>query len=235
MTKIRIFIKILSGRSTPIYVERNETISDGKKKYMTASCSSNSDPQWKMNGIVLRNDRTFESYDIEDDDNITSNDRSEGGGGEDSTSFANLSEEFIRRDDVSHNNPNIPSWRTIAKGINLYGICKNDKCIANGKQVIMPAKSKEYNIYNEGFMGICPICKKHFDLDTCSFYKCDYKVEGTYFDKYKDDWVDLPDEIRKTSGGKDFYYDFNKVVDKKEGKDKYKKLILKVIDYHKNE
>jgi len=45
----------------------------------------------------------------------------------------------------------------------------------------------------------------------------------------------LPDEIKKTSGGKDFYYDFNKIVDKKEGKVKYKKFILKVINYHYNE
>jgi hypothetical protein len=48
----------------------------------------------------------------------------------------------------------------------------------------------------------------------------------------KDEWVDLPSEILKTSGGKDFYYDYNKVVDGKEGKVKYKKLILKVIEYH---
>ncbi len=79
------------------------------------------------------------------------------------------------------------------------------------------------------------MCKKHFNLDICSFFYCDYKWEETYFDKNKDDWVDLPDEIKKTSGGKDFYYDFNKIVDKKEGKVKYKKFILKVINYHYNE
>ena len=99
----------------------------------------------------------------------------------------------------------------------------------------MHVESKEYNLLNEGFMGICPMCKKHFNLDTCSFFYCDYKCEGTYFDKNKDEWVELPDEIKKTSGGKDFYYDFNKIVDKKEGKVKYKKLILKVINYHYNE
>ena len=155
-----------------------------------------------------------------------------GGGGEESNKFANLSEEFIRRDDVSSSDANIPKWRIIGKGINLYGICQNNNCVAKGKQVIMHVNSKEYDIYNEGFMGICPMCSKHFDLDTCSFYKCDYKCEGTYFDKFRDEWVNLPGNIQKTSGGKDFYYDYNKTIDGKEGKVKYKKLILKVIEYH---
>ena len=158
-----------------------------------------------------------------------------GGGGSESNTFANLSEEFIRKDNVSINNPNIPDWRAVGKGINLYGICKNKNCVACGHQVIKPVFSKEYNVYDEGFMGICPMCGKHFDLDTCSFYYCDYKVEGTYFDISKDDWVDLPGRIQKTSGGKDFYYDFNKKVEGKEGKVKYKKLLLKVIEIHSSE
>ena len=157
------------------------------------------------------------------------------GGGDDPNKFANLSEDFLRKDEVSKYNPNIPEWRCIGKGINLFGICGNENCRAKGKQVIQHVPFKQYDVYSEGFMGICPICKKHFDLDTCSFYKCDYKCEGTFFDKLKDTWVDLPDEIKKTSGGKNFYYDYKKAVRGKEGKVKYKKLILKVINYHDNE
>ena len=149
-----------------------------------------------------------------------------GGGGD---YRVNLSKELIN---VEGYNSNILFWRTIGKGINLYGICQNSKCVAKGKQVIKNVDSKEYDVYNEGFMGICPMCGKHFDLDTCSFYKCDYKCEGTYFDYINDEWVDLPDITQKTSGGKDFYYDFNENVRGKEGKVKYKKLKLKVINYH---
>ena len=154
-----------------------------------------------------------------------------GGSGNDYDTFANLSDEFIKRLDVSDDD-NIPDWRTVGKGINLYGICLNQNCEANGKQVINHIDAKEYNIIDEGFMGICPMCEKHFDLDTCSFYECDYKVIGTYFDKFDDEWVDLPDNIKKTNGGKLFYYDYTKNVRGKEGKVKYKRLILKVIDYH---
>ena len=154
------------------------------------------------------------------------------GGCENMCRFVNLSKEFIRKDEVSDNVPNIPKWRAIGKGINLYVICKNDNCEAKGNQVIMHVESKKYDVYNEGFMGICPICKKHFDLDTCSFYMCNYKFEGAYFNKSIDDWVDLPGNVQKTCEGKDFYYDFNKPVRGKEGKVKYKKLILKVVSYH---
>ena len=154
-----------------------------------------------------------------------------GGGGPDE--FANLSKEFIRKDEVlSSDSKNVPDWRSVGPGINLYGICEQKNCVANGKQVIMHVYSNEFDVIKESFMGICPMCHKHFDLDTCSFFKCDYKTEGTYFDKKKDEWVDLPGEIESTSDRKDFYFDFKKVVQGKDGKVKYKKLILKVVRYH---
>jgi len=46
--------------------------------------------------------------------------------------------------------------------------------------------------------------RKHFDLDIYSFYYCDYICEGTYFDRAKDDWIDLPGRLQSTSGGKIF-------------------------------
>ena len=153
------------------------------------------------------------------------------GGGPDE--FANLSKEFIRKDEVlSSDSKNVPDWRSVGPGINLYGICEQENCVAKGKQVIMHVYSNEFDVIKESFMGICPMCHKHFDLDTCSFFKCDYKTEGTYFDKKKDEWVDLPGEIENTSDGKDFYFDYKKVVQGKDGKVKYKKLILKVVRYH---
>ena len=185
-------------------------------------------------GIPIRMDgpdslKTFRELDLEDGENITCSEYYDGGGN--MNDFANLSDEFLIKVDVSYS-PNIPKWRTVGKGINLFGICKNNNCQAKGNQVIMRVKSKEYDVYNEGFMGKCPMCLKHFVLDTCCFYMCDYKCEGTYFERKKNEWVDLPGNVQKTSGGKDFYYDFNKPVRGKEGKVKYKKLILKVVSYH---
>ena len=187
---------------------------------------------FKGQTYVIYSNQTFSEIGINNDCNLfIMNQAKSGGGGSEYSTFANLSDEFIKKLDVS-NNKNIPDWRTVGKGINLHGICLNKNCVAKGKQVINHIDAKEYNIINEGFMGICPMCEKHFDLDTCSFYKCDYKVIGTYFDKFDDKWVDLPDKIQKTNGGKVFYYDYTKNVRGKEGKVKYKRLILIVINYH---
>ena len=109
--------------------------------------------------------------------------------------FANLSDEFLRKDEVSKNDPNVPERRTVGEWINLYSLCNYNSCKAKGKQVIMHVESDEYDVYNEGFLGIFPMCEKHFDLDIFSFYKCDYKSVGTHFDKSEDIWVDLPDNI----------------------------------------
>lgn len=70
---MKIYIKNLSGRSTQITVNESDTISKGKQIYQTALNSNNADPQWKFDGIVLSNNKTFNDYGIEEDDNIILN------------------------------------------------------------------------------------------------------------------------------------------------------------------
>ena len=181
--------------------------------------------------VTVNSTKTFRELDVEEGHFINISEYYDSGPKYDR--LANL--ELMRKDEVSNNNPNIPIWRTIGKGINLYGICNNDNCQAKRRQVIMQVASKEYNIFNQGFLGVCPMCKTHFNVDACSFYKCDYKCEGIYFDKMMGRWIDLPGNVQETSGGKDFYFDFNKNDSGNEGKVLYKKLILKVVNYHYDE
>jgi hypothetical protein len=79
MSSIRIYIRNLEGRSFQITVNTYNTIKEGKLIYKNASNSDNEDPQWKFGYQVLKNNKTFADYEIEEDDNITSNDRSKGG------------------------------------------------------------------------------------------------------------------------------------------------------------
>ena len=76
---MKIYIKNLSGKSTQIQVNGSDTIGQGKSIYKIASNTNTPDPQWKINGIVLQNNKTFNDYGIEEDDNIITNERSEGG------------------------------------------------------------------------------------------------------------------------------------------------------------
>lgn len=217
-------------------VDRSITIGELRKVYSSKGGEGNG--QMKINAEIVEDNKRLEDYIVNKKiKKITvSVVNAVRGGWEKTNVFANLSDDFITHSNViKYNDPRIPDWRVVAKGINLYGICENSKCKAKGKQVIMNVNSREIDLYKENFMGICPMCGKHFDLDTCGFYFCDYKLEGSYFDKEIDDWVDLPEDIKSTRGQQESYYDPSKIVEGKQGKVKYKKLILKVINIHDNE
>ena len=73
MSEITISIKNLLGRGESIKVKTTDTIGTGKNIY------NKGNPQWKFNSRVLKDDKTFDFYNIENEDTIISNDRSEGG------------------------------------------------------------------------------------------------------------------------------------------------------------
>lgn len=74
-----IKIKDLEEHIVSITVSGSDTIENGKRKYCNVKNRTFSDYQWKFGGRVLKNDKTFNDYEIEQDDMIGSNDRSEGG------------------------------------------------------------------------------------------------------------------------------------------------------------
>ena len=76
---MKIYIRSLDGRTTQIIVNESDTIGTGKQIYKKAAKEVSDNPQWKFNGTVLNDKKTFNDYEIEDEDNIISNDRSEGG------------------------------------------------------------------------------------------------------------------------------------------------------------
>lgn len=81
MSTIKIYIRNLEGRALEIKVNTNDTIYQGKTTYYHNSDSSISisNLQWKFGSQVLKNDKTFAFYGIEEEDNISSNDRTRGG------------------------------------------------------------------------------------------------------------------------------------------------------------
>lgn len=79
MSTIQIYISDLKHKKILISVKLSDTIKQGKLEYQKVSKSNNPNPQWKFNGQVLKDERTFNDYGIEEYDDIGSNDRSEGG------------------------------------------------------------------------------------------------------------------------------------------------------------
>lgn len=74
MEKITINIKELNNREVPIKVFRSDKISYGKSLY-----GQGNNKTWRFDGKVLKDDKTFEFYRIDDDDTINSSNKVKGG------------------------------------------------------------------------------------------------------------------------------------------------------------
>ena len=176
MSQITIYIRSPSGRSTKLNVYKNETIGEGKRKYKMLIQSSISDPQWHFEGQVLEDAKTFDYYEIENDDNITSNKKCLGGG---VTSFTDVSKKHTINIGYSSD---APDYRTAVKGINIFGICKTENCVTKGDEVIVPIDKEKLDFINEKFNFRCPECKAIIEPKTVGFYMCQYRIYGSKID-----------------------------------------------------
>lgn len=66
MTSITVVISNMNGRKSTLIVLTSDTISRGKELY------GQGNPQWKLDGEVLKNDKRFSDYAIENEDIIIS-------------------------------------------------------------------------------------------------------------------------------------------------------------------
>ena len=73
--KLRIYIKDLKGREVTLEVHSSDTIGYAKRLYANLVHLSNDYYQWKFDGLILNDNKTFEYYEIEKDDIIISTDR----------------------------------------------------------------------------------------------------------------------------------------------------------------
>jgi hypothetical protein len=136
-------------------------------------------------------------------------------------------------------------WRTVTKGINLFGECKNEKCEAYKLEVVQMIKDSVFDAtINNGFME-CPMCGCKCKLDNIGFYNCYYNFYGSKFDEETDEikkfGINIPDfsnadisednmvnvngkdyKVFKTKIGNASYFDGNS------GKVKYIKLVFQV-------
>ena len=82
---------------------------------------------------------------------------------------------------------NGPEWTVISEGLNIFGICENNKCKAHNKEVIfrtlkdrssLPGEGLIFNMIENIWKIRCPICNKIFRPKTCGFYNCEYQFIG---------------------------------------------------------
>lgn len=103
-----------------------------------------------------------------------------------------------------------PKWRCVTKGINLFGICKNDKCEAYKKEVIHMIKEKEFSLTENNGLMKCPICNQNIISKTVGFYNCYYNYFGIKYDEDKDETTKFGVKINDFD--KSFVNDDNTVI-----------------------
>ena len=148
---MRIKLSNSKGQIKTFEVDENMTIK--KAKEITGEIAK----LWIFCGEILKEDKTFSDYGIEEDDLIISTYEMKGGGG----SFG------LNTIDVSKNNTrivefdyNAPYYRRVINGLSIQAICGND-CIAKDKIVYCTIGFvRNYDILqNVGNGNIkCPAC-----------------------------------------------------------------------------
>ena len=132
-----------------IYVKtrRDEKLSSILNKYMDLPNHNKDNCKFLFNGDILDDpNKTFGDYGIKQYSviTITKTNQVSGGGGFCSYNFTDLSKKKCIEYPISKT---APIYRYIIKGINIYGICKTEKCIAYNKEVICPLKGiKRFNL-----------------------------------------------------------------------------------------
>ena len=58
---------------------------------------------------------------------------------------------------------NAPKWNTITKGLNVDGICKNEKCEAYNQEVDCPIGIGSFDLVRDADRIKCPKCNNEID------------------------------------------------------------------------
>lgn len=192
MSLITIIISNLEGRKTRLTVSKKEKIKEGKRLF------GQGDPQWKYDGETLNNEKTFEDYGIENDDVITSNERSRGGGGYFGISTIDVSKNKTKNLGFDKE---APDYRLVSYGLNIQSKCKNKNCKAYEDIIYIQFNYvTKWNLLENIDKVRCPVCNSRVKPINFGFFNCKYEIE---YEKDEDDEI-KSGTISGESGEKDF-------------------------------
>ena len=171
---INIIIKTpkTKGEGIIISVSMNEAIASAKEKYYN-KVGSRKNNHWLYEGAVLKDNQTFSDLGVEDKDIIEAHPPASGGAG---VLMADISNKRGLVEGKFSKNAN--DWNIITTGLNVSGICNNDKCRAYKKLVDCKIGLGTFDLVRDADRIKCPICKEEMEPTTCCFSKCQYKFEG---------------------------------------------------------
>lgn len=204
--EIMAIYKNTNGLTFEVGVRRDEKIFDVNRKIMKILKASEKEICFLYKAQNIKNStKTFGELSSENTIIIIVNDINNLiGAGSPPIDFVDVSSQIVNKLNFSKN---APRWREVCKGLNIFGICPNKNCTANGKEVIYKTILTEKGLLfclNDEIVNIrCPLCNKIIDPKTCGFWKCEYQFVGT---KIEDGEEKEYDSKTKETNDDDFEY-----------------------------
>ena len=173
---------------------------------------------------ILKNDEILKDLKIKNNSNLNCH-RSNcviGGGSRFGLDMANIAnKEGLEKRNFGKN---AKKWNIITKGLNIEGVCNNSNCEAYNYKVDCPLGLGDFNLLENIRKIKCPMCSKFFELETCSFCKCQYQIEGLSLSGETKDIEETKTEWIRVEKDYDYYDPI------KSGKVRWFKLVIHTKD-----
>ena len=195
-----------NGHIFKMGVRHNEKVFDVNRKIMKIFGMSEKETSFLFNAQSIKNStNTFGELSSKNTISIVVNDINNLiGAGSPPIDFVDVSSKIVKKLNFSKD---APRWIKVCKGLNIFGICTNKKCTANGKEVIYKTILTEEGLLfclNDEIVNIrCPLCNKIIDPNTCGFWQCEYQFKGK---KIEDGEEKEYDSKTKETNDDDFEY-----------------------------
>ena len=164
-----------------VNLARNELLSNAIKKYRSKSGDKDYTEKFIFNawslGFNLKN--KMEEIGLSNNSYIIVVSTKGKNGGPGLPDFVDVKDGKVKNLEL---NPNVPKWRFVRAGLNIFGICNNSECEAFNKEVIYIVNTInvfcKFDLKNEARSIRCSMCNEEFEAKTCGFYKCEYQIYG---------------------------------------------------------
>ena len=173
---IKVFFRSSSNHSYEVTCNQNEKVLKLIERYKNESGDYMAQ-KFLYNAKYLNPHLTLAEAGISNGSYISVSNPGEikGGGSISSMTFTDLSQNKTKEIGFS---PYAPSYRRVARGINIFGICHCKYCKAYEKEVVVNIYNTEFDLIKERDSLFCPECQSPITPKTVGFHLCRYQISG---------------------------------------------------------